>query len=302
MTLLPIVVVLALFWLYQRRAVAGTVGMPGPAVAWTPTTVRRDDSRWLVIRTLGLVEARRLARHPVVLAGIVLAVMAFGFSPGAEDAQSYFELTGSGSVGLYLPPLVFLATHLNVTRARRAGAEELLSAAPPGHVERTLAFCFAGVVAAFAVLGLVLLGYVWYRATGREMPRWPGPFELLLLPLGVLGATALGTMAGRWLPWRGAGPPVLLVLVAATVWLAADQHDTAPYFASFVDLIDWESKSGAGIDLPVHRVAGHAAYVLGLDAMAVVGAVLRDRRTRLWWGLGAAAVLWTAAMGAWQVS
>jgi hypothetical protein len=301
MTLLPLVVLLALVWLYQRRAVTGTVGAPDAVVAWAPATVVRDRSRWRVIRTLGLVEARRLARHPVVLAGTALAVMAFGLSPGAEDAQSYFELTGSGSAGLYLPPLVFLAAHLDATRSRRAGTGDLLDAAATDQVVRTLAACFAGVVAAGGVLLLVLAGYAWYRATGRVLPRWPGPFELVLLPLSVLGATALGTMAGRWLPWRGAGPPVLLVLVAVTVLLAADQHDTAPYFASFADLIDWEARPGSDIALPVHASA-HAAYVLGLDAMAVVGAVLRDRRTRLWWGIGAAAVLWTAAMGVWQVS
>ncbi|HWL35666.1 MAG TPA: hypothetical protein VNQ77_05680 [Frankiaceae bacterium] len=302
MMVIPLAVMLvALVVTLRQRSLAGTVGTPAPALPWTPTSVTRDPSRWRVVRTLGLVEARKLAKHPVAACGVVLALLAVGFSTGIDGTQAYSELTGAGAAGLYLPLMVFLAAHLNVTRARRAGAEDLLGAAPPGQVDRTLAACFAGVVAAGAVLAGVLVAYAYFGATGTDMIRRPGPFELLPLPLSVLGAATLGTMIGRWLPWRGVGPPVLVLLVGVSIALAADgPDDIGPLFVPFVDFVG--SEEGTRVALPLHVPAAHALYLLGLDAMAVVGAVLRHRRTALWWGLGAAAVLWTAAMGAWQVS
>ena len=282
-----------------RRRTAGSVALAGVPVAWTPTVVVRAPRRWPVVRDLGRVEARKLVGHPMVVFGGLIALLSTGVGAFEPGPQAYFELTGSGGIGLYVPPLVFLATHLNVTRARRAGTGEVLASTATTPVDRTLAFCFAGVYVAAGVLAFVVVGTAFYAVVGTDMPRTPGPFELLLLPASVLGAVTLGTMVGRWLPWRGVGPAALVVLVAATLWITGSAVDQ-PLFVSFVDLVDWEATGH--VDIAVHVPAAHALYLFGLDAMAVVGAVLHDTRTRVWWVLGFAAVVWTAAMGAWQVS
>ena len=296
-----LVLVLLIAWvvnLVNRRA-PRTVAAVGATVPWTPTSVVRVPSSWPAIRALGRVEARQLRRHPLVVAGLLLAMLGTGLGPATDSAQAFFELTGSGGSGLYLPPLLFLGAHLDATRARRAGTQDLLAATPSSAVDRTLGSCLAGVVVAGAVFVIVLLGLALYQVTGTDLPRSPGVFELLLLPLSSFGAVALGTMAGRWAPWRGAGPPLLVLLVAGSIAISGIS-DSSGLFLSYVDLVPWEATEDPAI--AAHVPVAHAGYLLGLDAMAVVGAVLRDRRTRLWWALGFLAVAWTAAMGLWQAT
>jgi hypothetical protein len=297
-----IVLVLLVVWLVVlvvQRAGAGAVTTAGVPVPWTPTVVRRVPRAWPAVRALGLVEGRRLLTHPLVLAGAGLGVFATGF--GEDSTARYLELTGAGRSALYLPMLVLFAAHLNATRARRADADDLVGAAALSPAGRTLASCLAGALTAGVVLVALLVALLAYRVLGVEPVRWPGPFELLALPLSLLGAATLGTMLARWLPWRGILPPVLVLLVGVSIALDSDKGEQMRLFGCFVNLIDSDGPRLL-TSLPLHLTAGHAGYLAGLAAMATVGAVLRDTRSRAWWALGAAAVLWTAAMGVWQVS
>jgi hypothetical protein len=298
---LPLLVLLAgLATFLVRRASEGSVTTAGATLAWTPSVAVRVPRRWPAIRDLSRAEARSLFRHPLAYGGAAIALLTTGLGGTTDGVRAYFELTGAGASGLYLPTLLFLAAHLTATRARRAGTEEVFDTAATSNVDRTLASCLAGVRVAVAVLGGVLLAALYYRIAGADLPTWPGPFELLILPLSVLGAVTLGTMVGRWLPWRGVGPPFLVLLIAVTGLLVGDMGPRAPLFASYTELVSWEETGH--VTIPLHLSAAHAMYLLGLDAMAVVGAVLRDSRTRVWWVLGFVAVAFTAAMGAWQVS
>ena len=301
MMALPLFVLVATVVLVLvRRSSAGTIATAGATLAWTPTLVVRVPRRWPAVRDLARVEARTLFRHPLLFAGGALALLSIGIGGTSDGARAYFELTGAGASGLYLPPLLFLAAHLDATRARRARTEEMLDTAATTIVDRTLASCLAGGYVAVAVFAAVVAAAVGYRIAGVDLPHDPGSFELLLLPMSALGAVTLGTMVGRWLPWRGVGVPFLILLIVVTGLLVGDAGPGAPLFASYTELVHWEETGH--VSIPAHIPAAHALYLLGLDAMAVVGAVLRDSRTRAWWAIGFGAVAFTAAMGAWQVS
>ena len=300
MMIVPLLVVVAavLIRMLLRRN-DGRLATAGEVASYTPTVVVRVPRNWPTIRALGTGEVRRLFSHPLVLIGVALGILSVGLSPG-DEAEAYYSLTGNGAAGLYLPTMTFLAATLIAARARRNHTTDLLASTPANNVDRTLALAVTGVLAAVAVLAGLLLAYAAYRVFGVEIRRNPGPLELLPLPLTVLGSVTLGSMIGRWLPFRGAGPLVLFGLVTLSTYLTGDTgHPSTQYFATFVE---FQPSDGGNVAVPFHLIAGHDLYLLGLDAMAVIGAVLHDSRSLRWWVAGFCAVVFTAAMGAWQIS
>ncbi len=244
--------------------------------------------------SLAWVEGRRLLWHPIALVGFGLSVIALTVARSADPGQSFVDLTGGGSPGLWLPPAVFFAANLCASRSRRSGTDEMYAAAPMGRDARTAAQCAAGLFPATAALVLVVFAAVYLTLTGVGVTPEPTPAELLLLPLSVAGAAALGVMVARWLPWRGAVMVVFVALVAISVGV---NSGVSPWWLSYVYLADFHDEK-----LTIFRVAGsslwHAVYLVGLVTMAVIGALLRDssHRARLLC-VGAAVTLLTASAG-----
>ena len=288
-------VVFLVLRLRDARLLAAPDLMVREPAAWAPTRVRVSTDRPRAVAVLALAETRRLLRHPVLIAGLLGGLLLAGVGVASDDSYTrYVELTGGGGASLYGPPMVFIAANLCASRTRRSGAGEVFDATVASPFDRTLAQCLAALGPALAALALELLMWGWFAATGAALPATPPVWALLALPLAVLGAGTLGVMVARWLPFRGAPVVVLVPLVFVSAWASG----TAPYLVTLVDAGDW----GAN-DEYVGLVRGvpwgaHAAYVLGLDVMAAIGALLAHQgRRRLLLALGAVATLGTIAAG-----
>ncbi len=184
-----------------------------PVVAPERTSSSLDGRAGLaVVRALTRFEARRLARHPSFLIGVGLAVLLI-----RTAASGNILSDADGDVALGLVPLAWatmIATNLTALRGRRDGTGELYGSAPSSPSARTLAHLFSGWV---AVVGgvVVLLGWLaleWYQG---GVAGSPNVAQLMVGPLLVAGAAALGVLAARWAPH----PLVGVLLVPATIFL-----------------------------------------------------------------------------------
>lgn len=292
MITVPLLVGLLVLVLLRVRD-ARLAGMPdavGAPTAFAPTRVLVSSSRARAITVLALTESRRLLLHPVLLVGGLLSTMAMGVSAGGDDLYTrYVELTGGGVTALYIPLLTFVAAGLCASRSRRARAGEVLDATAATPFDRTLAQCLAALGPAVVSFVLVLVALGIFVATGTELPRTPPLSELLTMPVAVLGAGTLGVMVARWLPFRGAPLLVVVALVSVSIALSEDFG----MLITYVEYAEWgEEEVYVGLEsLPS---AAHGLYVLGLDAMAVIGALLvHPGRRRLLLALGAVATAGT---------
>jgi hypothetical protein len=294
--LVPLIVVtavLALRGLRGRLAGDADAVLAGPAT-WSRAVARPVPDRARAIALLARREARYVLTHPSILVGLLLAVVFVGSAASTSDAsERYLIVTGSSAPGLYLPTLTFFAANLCASRPRRARAGELFDATPASAADRTLAQCLAALGPVLVAVGIVAVAFAAFAVTEPALPATPPLWALFSLPLAVLGAGTLGVMVARWLPFRGAALAVMVALVLATAYLSAAHPMLSPV-GDFLDYTDDETY------VLVPRPAGlHAAYLLGLDTMALIGALLAHAgRRRLLLGLGAVATGVTAWAGA----
>ena len=288
LAVIGLVVFLVLRLRDRRLAAAPDVtGTPG---AWAPTRVTVSPDRARAIGLLALAEARRIVTHPVLLVGALLGTALVGVNLFDDDPFArYGELTGGGAISLYVPPLTFVAAGLCASRARRSRTTELLDATPATPFDRTLAQCLAAIGPAVLSFVLILVAWALFTVVDPPLPAAPPVWELLTMPLALLGAGTLGVMVSRWLPFRGAPLVVLVALVFASAWVA----ERAPLLITFVDHLEWDNDQVVGLaSMPT---AAHGLYIIGLSAMAAIGALLVHRgHRRVLLGLGAVATAGTA--------
>lgn len=250
-----------------------------------------------VVRGLAASEARRLLRHPVMIAGFALWLLAM------TESLVRAELTfvqASELVGITLaffpgiPALV--AAHMVATRDRRARTLDLLASTPGRSEERVRALVLAAVAPAALALALNTAAFallLWRD----EFAVTPSVWHLVQGPSLVLGACLLGVMIGVWAPTPAA--PVLATIAMVGFHLAVAEKDPAQLFAPMMSWTDWGPYDGSvWVGWHPGSPFGHIVYVLGLCGMAACAAVLRvaeRRRTVVVLGLLAVAV---TALGA----
>src|SRR4051812_14800408 len=152
--------------------------------------------------------------------GVTLLVTALSLSrsPGTR----FNAVTAAPT--FYAGVFVILAANLVATRDRRAGATEMLAAAPTPDLWRTLSLIIAAAAPALACAGLVLLADGYLRATGGYVVA-PSAWYLAQAPLTILGGCLLGILVARWLPYRAAPYLVVIAVVAANV-MASNHPET----------------------------------------------------------------------------
>jgi hypothetical protein len=221
---------------------------------------------WRVVAALGRREALRLTRHPLVLAGAILATAtALESLSEHEPLYDYQNLTMLHSFAM--GPLVIVAAHLTARRDDRAGMRQAVAAAPATERHRSAGVLCAAVGPALLAAALVAATVALYRLLDADPLWWPGTAELAVQPVRLLGAGLLGVMTARWLPGR-VRPVMVVGLVAAAMVLVGRSGNTtlkSTINALFVfnDLHQrWFS------------VYWHLGYLSCLSAMAAVGALL----------------------------
>lgn len=259
------------------------------AAGWAPGT------RWSVVGPLARAESRRLLRHPAFLVGVVLTPLMFSAAWSAET--SWWRI--STGIALALVPLgwaTIIATNLLALHPRRAGADELLAAAPAPQPVRSVALLLAAVPAS-AVAAVLAGGWVLWLGRRPDLAGSPQPLEIAAGVLLVTGSVAVGVAVARWLPHAGFG----ILAAVATVFLQARFFEVGswPWYRPEADPVRFlgflaDPTSVTPPAFEVRPSAWHLVYLAGLVAVMAGVALTRDgvpRRLGAFLALGAVVVV-----------
>lgn len=252
------------------------------------TAAQAADSRGAML-ALARVEARRLLRHPVTIAGLLLFLgpMVYQWVSGGANRFPVLhdEDWSKQFIGLLtLGGAALVAANLAALRAHRHGTAAQYGVLVLPHAWRTGAFLlavvpFAGIVALLVVVRIGLLALL-PSAAGR-----PNPAELAVYPAVVLLLGALGVLLARVLRTAVLAPLVLLGIVVFTFIGVLGSVPGSRYLAWLMPVSVEEPLMPYPIDMMERPAGRHLAYLAGLivvlvaAALAVTGA--RGRRLTL---------------------
>ncbi|MCW2742034.1 MAG: hypothetical protein JWR45_2456 [Blastococcus sp.] len=277
----------------------------------TAVAERRTVSAQATLRTLAWVEARRFARHPLFLLGVVL----LGVSTAAvSDDRNGGILDFTIAPAFLLGVLGMVVAHRLTRSMARPG--DAVRAAPADGVLRTAALCLACLVPGVVAVAWVAWCYV-------AVALWPAPElvaisggrQAVMLACGVVyavGGALLGVLLGRWTRFPGAPLVMMAALYGWTLLGLYGQTMAASRLGNLVALNPPFVPSLAtdnGHDHP-ELMGGspgwYLVYIALLCGLAAAAAMVHEavgaRRTRLWrtvavLGLLALTCLGLAAMG-----
>jgi hypothetical protein len=227
-------------------------------------------SPWALVPELAWAQARRVARHPALLLGVLWFVLGVGFGGPSTPYDRYSTVTATIIFLLAAP--AYFAVNLVATSGRRSGVDEWSGALPMPELHRTVAMLLAAatpaVVAAAGTLG-------WLAVAGADAGI-PVLWQHVASPAAaVLGAGLLAVAVARLLPWPGLPLVVLVAVVTANFWVATQW----PYLGAYVDFVQWTG----GDAIPAREpgsASWHLVYLLALGALAAAGALLPVARRR----------------------
>jgi hypothetical protein len=249
-----------------------------------------------VVIQLGLREGWLLVKHPAVVLGLLVTVLVA--LTMAETPVHGFDAEVTLTT-LMLGPATLIAASLCASRDRRAGCGEVVDVCPATVRTRVGGNLVAALGPAAAPVLLAGMLPAMYAILGIETLRGPTLAEAAVQPVSIAGAGLLGVLAARWLPWAG-GPA--LTLAAVCVWSAVGSFsplagETWREFAPFTEMTRGETPSAIAGYFP-GSVPWRVGYLLSLDAMAAVGALLAaPGRKRVLLLSGAGAVVAAAVTG-----
>lgn len=242
-------------------------------------------------RAMAVIEARRMARHPVFVIGVALAfvVLALYVTLVVDETGIPVVLTLPLLGAFYIGLASVIAAAL-LTRSTEV-AVEAVATAPGTEARRTLALAAAGIPPLVAGLvfsvALVVLARVigvapqeWWFGT---LPDWQVWCIVLMCPVACLDGALLGVLAGRWLRFRGASGIVVVALIVVSLLGQVPLLETSS--SEWRLWVPWAIfHTGDNADGTQTLIAGNPAaylgYLLALGTLAVLGAMWRDRNVR----------------------
>ena len=242
-------------------------------------------------RAMAVIEARRMARHPAFVLGVVLGFVVLGLYLVLVDDQAGIPVVLTlPLLGAFYIGLTSVIAAALLTRSTEV-AVEAVATAPGTEARRTLALAGTGIppfVAGLAfsvalVVAAEVIGVApqeWWFGT---LPDWQVWSIVLMCPVACLDGALLGVLTGRWLRFRGAPAVVVIALIAVTLIGQASLLDTGG--SEWRLWVPWAIfHTGDNPDGTQTLVAGNPAaylgYLLALGALAVLGAMWHDRTAR----------------------
>jgi hypothetical protein len=242
-------------------------------------------------RAMAVIEARRMARHPVFVVGVALGLAVLGLYVAlVADDTGIVVVLSLPLLGAFYIGLASVIAAALLTRSTEV-AVEAVATAPGTEARRTLALAAAGIPPLVAGLvfsvALVVLAKVigvapqeWWFGT---LPDWQVWSIVLQCPVACLDGALLGVLAGRWLRFRGASAVVVVALIVVTLLGQAPLLETSSSeWRLWVPWALWHL--GDNADGTQTLIAGNPAaylgYLLALGALAVLGAMWHDRTAR----------------------
>jgi hypothetical protein len=243
------------------------------------------------LRAMAGIEARRLARHPVFLVGVVLAFAILTLMFFLDDRPVFVDLLSIPVIPAFFIGLTSLVATARLTRSTET-AVEAVATAPGTESRRTTALALACLVPMAAGLAFIGVELAMAAARGVAPQEWwfgtlPGwqVWSILLALGGVscFGGALLGVLTGRWVRFPGAAAVVVVAVVAICM---VGQLPIAAGDSSELRLwLPWAMfHSGTMDDATALMYAGNPAaylgYLLCLCALAALAAVWHDRAAR----------------------
>jgi len=221
---------------------------------------------WRVVAALGRQETVRLTRHPLILSGAILAT-ALSMESLREHNPLYDYQGLTMNQSFVMGPMILIAANLITRRELRAGTRQLIAATPVTERRRLAGLLCAAAGPALLTAVLIMLTATLYRLLGADPVWWPDITEYAVQPVRLLGAGLLGVMIARWLadPIR----PALLACVVAVAMIVVSRSDNAMLRTALSALFVFNDLHAKAFD-----VGWHVGYLLCLDAMAAIGALL----------------------------
>lgn len=259
-----------------------------PAPAVTAALASRPEHR-PVLGALALLEAARLAKHPVLLVGTGLGVLFTGLTVADQSTTVSTDALGLPVVAATVGLGSMLAAFYLTRSFHRA--DELLEASPTSSTARTSALCLTAIVPAL-IASLWLAFYYGAKPAVLDAPEWMyGMFShadiaAVLVSQSVIaavGGTLLGVAAGRWWSFRGASAVLVVGVVAWTIGVLGffSSGDGAPpewfrwvrLFAPLGYFSSTTADNSSVVSL-TGSIKWYAVWLLTLCALAVVAALL----------------------------
>ncbi len=186
------------------------------AVLSKPTFITGSARVWPLAR----IEAKRYARHPLFLFGLVIALVLSAGERGPIELD--YQVIPAFFIGVLG---VVVAARLTTSTQR---ARPLVEAAPLAPVARTAAACLACLVPGAGGLLVVVMHHLFVLADpipafqyGTYGPADRVTITMVLPVIACVGGPLLGVVAGRLLRFPGA---VLLVVAAVLLWSAVASY------------------------------------------------------------------------------
>jgi hypothetical protein len=255
------------------------------------STVSMDVAGGAGLGAMARIEAKRLARHPAFLVGVVLAFAVALLLFFLDDQPHLTSLLSMPIIPAFFIGLTSLVATARLTRSTEVTVEAI-GTAPGTESRRTAALvvaCVVPFVAGLAVTATVVVMAAvrpphpneWWSGT---LPDWQVWSVLIALgPVACLGGALLWVLTGRWLRFPGAAA---VVVVAVVVVSNRGQMPIAYESTSEYRLwAPWAMfHSGTMPDGTAVYFAGNPGFYLGyllcLCAAAALVAIWHDRTAR----------------------